>query len=64
MQSEIQRQKNERVLQRALGVRAPTVAGGQLSAASGLSVRRGEPFDAIELDLSLLWEQPQTDQSR
>ena len=31
---------------------------------SGQAVLRGEPFDAIELDLSLLWEDPQSDPSR
>ena len=29
------------------------------STASGLDVVRAEPFDAIELDLSLLWEVPE-----
>ena len=32
-----------------------------LSTSSGLAVLRAEPFDAIELDLSLLWEEPQAD---
>ncbi len=29
-----------------------------VSSSSGLAVLRAEPFDAIELDLSLLWEEP------
>lgn len=31
---------------------------------SGLAVLRAEPFEAIELDLSLLWEEPQADAPR
>lgn len=35
-----------------------------VSSFSGLAVLRAEPFDAIELDLSLLWEDPAPDPSR
>jgi Uma2 family endonuclease len=35
-----------------------------VSTSSGLTVLHAEPFDAIELDLSLLWEEPQADASR
>ncbi len=35
-----------------------------VSSSSGLAVLRAEPFDAIELDLSLLWEEPEPGPSR
>lgn len=35
-----------------------------VSSSSGLAVLRAEPFDAIELDLSLLWEEPPPGESR
>lgn len=35
-----------------------------VSTSSGLAVLRAEPFEAIELDLSLLWEEPQADVPR
>jgi Uma2 family endonuclease len=35
-----------------------------VSTSSGLAVLRAEPFEAIELDLSLLWEEPPPDQTR
>ena len=35
-----------------------------VSAGSGLAILRAEPFEAIELDLSLLWEEEPPDPSR
>jgi hypothetical protein len=42
----------------------PRPAPKHADAGSGLAVLRAEPFEAIELDPSLLWEEEPPDQSR